>query len=71
MLWSDINVRGKPGLLVLEAEFLDHVTSPKGWMAALCKFNQHERASAAGTNNPNLRDYSAEISGFARLRPTR
>ena len=38
-LSSDFNAKGTPGLLVLEAEFLVHVTSPKGWTAALCKFN--------------------------------
>jgi hypothetical protein len=39
MLWSDFNAKRRARLGVLEAEFLVHVTSPKGWPAALCKYN--------------------------------
>lgn len=39
-LWSDFNAKGTRGLLGLEGEFLVHVTSPKGWTAALLEFNQ-------------------------------
>src|SRR6516225_10171299 len=40
-LWSDFNAKGTRALLGLEAEFLVHVTSPKGRPDALLEFNHH------------------------------
>ena len=52
-LWSDFNAKGTRGVLALEAEFLVHVASPKGWMSALLEFNLKELADWIRVENPD------------------
>ena len=72
-LWLEFNVKGTPGLLVLEAEFLVHVTSPKGWTAALLEFSplHQEPSGVIPTVTPlcaevfRTNSLSADRSGFS------
>jgi len=53
-LWSDFNAKGTRGLLGLEAEFLVHVTSPKGRPDALLEFNLKGNSKSASELMPRV-----------------
>src|SRR6516162_9830717 len=66
-LWSDFNAKGTRGLLGLEAEFLVHVTSPKGRPDALLEFNQYPHLDSGRNPFGNWGDRSQRGPRFLKL----